>query len=328
MKVSSAGFGDVTDENRFTEDGYYVWCGSQFIYRGSYYLAYSRWKREYGFEAWVTNSEIALAKSDSPMGPFTYVKTIRGKHAPGFWDSDCAHNPAILAADGRFYLYYMGNYGDGTYWNHRNHQRIGVGWADDPEGEWHFSDEPLIDVSEDGFDSLMTSNPTVTKLSDGRYYMIYKGVKNNGILPKGGAVVCGAAFAEDPLGPFEKVGSPIFVNPENDWSVEDPFVWEEDGRLHAIVSDFQGYFTGLGTRSLARFVSDNGIDWHPAKEPCFSPLAYPTPDGMKTVRRLERPQIFFEDGKALCFVAACAEDKDMERVYNVRIPFVDENTFV
>lgn len=316
-------FQPVTRDCVFSEDGYYVWCSSLFRHGDAYYLAYSRWKRELGFEAWVTDSEIALAKSDSPLGKFTYVKTIRTRRAEekNAWDRDCAHNPAILCAGGKYYLYYMGNYGNGEYWNHRNHQRVGVGVADDPEGEWTFFDRPVLDVSPSGFDSLMTSNPTVTAMPDGRFLMIYKAVEDNGCPPRGGAVVCGAAVAEHPLGPFVKCGEPIFVNPENDWSVEDPFVWYEEGKYHAVVSDFQGYFTGLGTRSLALFVSPDGRHWEPDASPCFSPLAFPTEQGLKKVWRLERPHIFWENGKPVCFAAACAEEREMEHVYNVRIPF-------
>ena len=32
------------------QEGYYVWCGSMFHHRDTYYIAYSRWKKEYGFD--------------------------------------------------------------------------------------------------------------------------------------------------------------------------------------------------------------------------------------------------------------------------------------
>ena len=76
MKNFEERFLPVTEDCIFTEDGYYVWCGSLFRHGDSYYLAYSRWKREYGFEAWVTHSEICLAKSDSPLGKMHYVRTM------------------------------------------------------------------------------------------------------------------------------------------------------------------------------------------------------------------------------------------------------------
>ena len=57
------------------------------------------------------------------IGTETEVKTI-------------THNPTVIRARGKYYLYYMGNTGDGSFWSHRNNQRIGVAVADKPEGPW------------------------------------------------------------------------------------------------------------------------------------------------------------------------------------------------
>ena len=305
----------------FDEDGYYVWCGSMFRYKYSYYLAYSRWKRELGFEAWVTDSEICLAKTDSLFGTFRYVKTLRSKHDSGF-DRSCAHNPTVISSGGRFYMYYMGNDGNGQFWDNRNRQRIGVASASDPEGEWSFSGKPLIDVSENGFDSLMVSNPTVTKMPDGRFMMIYKGVSTDGELPKGGAVVCGTAFSDKPDSGFVKTGKPIMVNPTNGWSVEDPFIWCENGRFYALVKDFQGYFTHTESSATALFESDDGGEWTPSEHPLAFRRVLPFGSGAREVSRLERPQIFFEDGKAKLLICACAVDDGFSDVFSVRIPML------
>lgn len=188
--------GTTDDSLRFSEDGYFVWCGSMFKCNGKYYLVYSRWRRELGFGAWVTDSEICLARADSMLGKFKYVLTIRTKDTLGRWDSSCAHNPTILEYGGRYYLYYIGNDGDFTegrgWWDYRNRQRIGIASAANPEsldpsdGGWTFSDKPLIDVSPDGIDSLMVSNPSVTATPDGRFLMVYKAVSKDGVPPKGG----------------------------------------------------------------------------------------------------------------------------------------------
>ncbi len=283
-------------------------------------MAYSRWARIFGFIGWVTHSEICLAKADSLFGTFRFVKVIHGHREGNAWDRDVAHNPCTMVENGKVYLYYMGNYGNGETWNHRNHQRIGAAWADDPEGEWHFFDTPAMDVTPQGLGSLMVSNPSVTKTPAGRYYLLYHRVDDNGTT-KGGSVICEAAFATAPLGPFIRCEKPIFVNPTNPWSVEDPFVWWEDGQYHAILSDYHGYFTGVGSRSLALFCSKDGIDWAPASEPLFSRLEYPTADGMRQVYRMERPQLVMDSGKKLAAVFACWEDSsDYRRIYNIRIP--------
>ena len=303
----------------FSEDGYYVWCGSMFACNRKYYLAYSRWKRELGFGAWVTDSEICLARADSPMGDFKYMKTLRTKSDSARWDSSCAHNPTVIFDGSRFRLFYMGNHGDGNWWTHRNAQRIGEAWADDPEGEWNFSDCPVLDISPEGFDSLMVSNPTVTVTPDGGLLMVYKGVSKYGELPKGGDVVCGVAV-EESAGGFRKLGVPIMVNPENGWSVEDPFIWRGEDRYFALVKDFQGYFTRKKSSSIALFESENGFDWHPSKHA----LAVERKLAGRPVYKLERPQIFFENGRPSILVCACAADERFEEVFSVRIKLLQK----
>ncbi len=52
-------------------------------------------------------------------------------HWSEFWDADVTHNPNVLFHDGKYYLFYMGQFGDGkNYPMHRNHQRIGVAVAE------------------------------------------------------------------------------------------------------------------------------------------------------------------------------------------------------
>lgn len=337
--------GTTDDSLRFSEDGYFVWCGSMFRYNGKYYLAYSRWRRELGFGAWVTDSEICLGRADTMLGKFEYVLTIRTKDTLGRWDSSCAHNPTVLAYDGRFYLYYMGNDGDFTpergWWDYRNRQRIGVASAANPEsldpsdGGWTFSEKPLIDVSPDGIDSLMVSNPSVTATPDGRFLMVYKAVSSggtpqkggtshkDGTPPKGGRVICGAAFSDYPDRDFVKVGRPIMVNPENDWSVEDPFIWYGGERYYALVKDFQGYFTRSGGSTqrgaVALFESKDGIDWQPSEYPLAFERKLYYPDRTLDVANLERPQLYFEDGVPRLLICACSVDAEHSDVFSVRI---------
>ncbi len=309
----------------YKEAGYYVWCASMFKYREAYYMVYSRWPRSTGFNGWVTDSEICLAKADSLLGAFHHCKVVLTKHTAPAWDADCAHNPVVLEHEGMFYLYYMGNYGNGEYWDHRNHQRIGVGWAADPEGEWQFGDAPAIDISPIGcFDSLMTSNPTVTHMPDGRILMVYKGVEDNGERPWGGKCVCGVAIAEDPKGPFVKANVPIMQNPEHKLSVEDPFIWYENGEYLSLVKDFNGYFTHTDGPAIALFRSKDGFDWQPDPSHPLAAELKLVLDGVVTpVYKLERPQMYIEDGKKLVLLCAGSMGEDMEDVFSVRIPLKD-----
>ncbi len=306
----------------FREEGYYIWCGSMFRWRDTYYLAYSRWKKKYGFDGWVTHSEIALAKCDTVDGSFRPVKKLFPIEGSSGWDRDCAHNPTVILWQDRIVLYYMANYGNGAYWDHRNHQRIGAAWTTDPEGIWHKSDGPVIDISPEGVDSLMTSNPTACVTPEGRILMVYKAVSKYGAMPKGGDVICAAAIAEDPMGPFTKFGEPLMVNPENGWSVEDPFIWYDakEHRYYALVKDFQGYFTKAQKGSTALFTSVDGRTWQPAAHPLAYERVIDYGDYVQPVDNLERPQIYFEEGRPTYLLCAARVREGDEDTFNIRIP--------
>lgn len=315
----------------FQEEGYKVWgatltkCDD-----GHYHLLYSRWKEEFGHGAWVSHSEIAYAVGETPFGPFEPKGAVISGRGDGYWDGSSIHNPTVIKVKGKYYMYYMGTYGtdpckvidheDPEWWVYRNNQRVGVAWADHPSGPWHRLDQPVIDVTKDSYDHLMTSNPSAALMPDGRILMVYKAV-GNGDMPKGGPVICGVAIAEDPLGPFEKADKPIMQNPENDWSVEDPFIWYGDGKYYALVKDFQGYFTKSDVHSTALFESDNGMDWFPGDNPFAFDIHFTWSDGEKEdLAWLERPQLYIENGQPKVLLCAAAVDNEKQDSFNVQIP--------
>jgi hypothetical protein len=220
------------------------------------------------------------------------VLSARGSQ---YWDGLCTHNPTVHRFGKRYYLYYMGNTGDGKItdklnFTHRNNQRIGVALADRPEGPWKRSDHPLIDVTPNSQDALCLNNPSVTEMPDGRYLMIYKAVGNKNPLPFGGPVVHLAAIAKTPEGPFTKYPKPLFTKEGIPFAAEDPFIWRQNDRYWAIVKDMKGYFTGAG-RSLALFESNNGLDWRPAAHPLVAKTEVRLADGtMLKLHALERPR--------------------------------------
>lgn len=309
----------ASEECIFSEEGYFVWCGSIFKHKDFYYMVYSRWEKELGFEAWVSDSKLCLAKSDSLFGKFEHFRVL-GLYERFDGDKLCMHNPTVLKKDGRIFLYYMMNHGNGDWWQHRNRQRIGIAYADDPEGIWTWDETPVLDVSDKGIDSLMVSNPTVLEKENGNILMVYKAVSKDGEMPVGGEVICGVAESPSPYGVFKKYGKPIFRNPENAWSVEDPYIFREGGRYFALAKDFQGYFTGTGSMSTALFVSDDGYNWSSADEPLAYENKIKFEDGELSVHRLERPQIYFEDGAPRALVCAVMPNSDKSESYNIRIP--------
>ena len=315
---------------KFINDSSYIWCGtlvkSHLDHR--YHLFYSRWPREYGMNAWVTSSEVAHAVSDSPFGPFECKDVTLTHRGAEYWDGMYTHNPTVHFFNGKYYLYYAGNFGDGKItspelnWIHRNNQRIGVAIADDPNGPWKRFDKPLIDISTDttAFDAQMIANPSVTQMADGRFLMVYKAVGRQRPQPFGGPVVHLSAIAETPNGPFVKQNKPIFTAQDVDFPAEDPFVWFQDNCYYAIVKDMQGAFTKSG-RSLVLFYSLDGLDWKLAKNPLVSDLNIKMADGsVQKLEALERPQLFFEDGKLVALL--CAVNETLGHSYNVQIPLM------
>mgnify|MGYP000856504958 CR=1 FL=1 len=327
-------------ESVFSMEDQLVWCSTvqKDDNDGLYHMIFSKWPKEKGHLAWVTDSVLGYAVADKPEGPYRYIKELMVGSGGDNWDADVIHNPTMIKFDGKYYLYYTGNKGGGEeqqgisedadnhmpvsgdahWWAHRNNQRIGVAVADHPAGPWKRFDKPCIDVTPGSWDHLMVSNPTVTIGPGNKVYMVYKGV-GQGELPKGGAVVCGVAVADHPLGPFQKVKGPIMVNPENPWSVEDPYIWYENGMFYSIVKDFHGYFTKTGKQSTALFESKDGLDWYPSEYPLAFNCEIEWEDGtLQPVAALERPQLVFDGGKAVALLCASAFDEQRKKNVNVQ----------
>lgn len=315
-------------ESVMAEEGYYVWCGSVTKDRkGVYHLFYSRWKKEYGYLAWVTHSEIAHATAPSLFGPFTFQDVALPARGAQYWDGLCTHNPTVQKFGKKYYLYYMGNTGDGKVteglnWVHRNNQRIGVAVADSPWGPWERFDRPLIDVSEDDEapDALMTSNPSVTRCPDGSYLCVYKAVGKHRALPFGGPVVHLTARSDSPTGPFVKNPRTIFDVEGCDFPAEDPFVWCQDGKYYAVAKDMGGHFQSNPLRSIVLFESADGLDWKVSENAFVTDVNLKWDDGMvERMTYVERPQIYFEKGRPAALSVAVG-NAEMTETYNVRIP--------
>ena len=313
---------------RFSDPNYFIWCGSMVRDpEGTCHLFYSRWPRATGFNAWVTHSEIARATAPDPLGPYIHQDVVLPARDASFWDGLCTHNPSVLRHGNNYYLYYMGNSGDrkpaetaeSWNWTHRNNQRIGVAVADHPAGPWTRFEGPLIDVSGDpqATDSLMIANPTVTHRPEGDFLMIYKAVGREHALPFGGPVVHRIALSPQPEGPFVKTPGSVFTRKGSRFPAEDPFVWVQDGKYHAILKDMHGAFTDTG-RSLILFESPDGFSWE-LSDPCLlSDRTVRFDDGSaKQFDYLERPQIYFENGRpSVLFCAA----RDGDETCNLHIP--------
>jgi hypothetical protein len=305
-------------------DDWFVWGASMIrTANGICHMLFARWPKEHGFNAWATHSEIAHATARDPLGPY-HVQGVALGARPGAWDADNAHNPTIVEFDGVYYLYYTGNYGDGTFWDHRNHQRVGVAVADHPSGPWSRFDAPLLDVTPNGWDHLLTSSPTVTRNDAGTYFLVYKGV-SAGEMPFGGRVRIGVATSRHPLGPFEKQPHTIFDHPTARFPTDDNFIWFQGNRFYAIVKDYGGYFSGCEAPALVLFQSQDGLHWRLAAHALVSRFRIQWEDGAVTenIHRFEQPQLWMSDGQpAVLFLAVKERDDSIneDRSYNIHIP--------
>lgn len=328
-------FGKVSGQSVFVNDSMSIWGGS--LVKGEdglYHIFYSRWPKNMGWE-WVTNSEIAHAVASSPFGPFKFKNITLPARGAQYWDGMCTHNPTVHKFNGKYYLYYMGNTGDGKIvstpgkpslnWQHRNNQRIGVAVADSPNGPWKRFDTPVLDVThndENAPDALVTSNPSVCKMKDGKILMVYKAVGKKFDLPQGGPVVHMVAIADKPTGPFKKYPNPVFLEEGVRFPAEDPYIWYQDGKYRAIVK----YIETVGKKrvfSLVHYDSNDGIDWQKARYFKISERVLEWENGtIQKYDHLERPQVFIENGQPIALLCA-ADTIDVQNVrhsFNVQIP--------
>lgn len=313
----------IQRDHCFREEGWHVWCAS--VVRdsnGLYHLFYSRWPKSTGYDAWVTHSEIARATSDSMEGPFKHESVVFSKEQTHAWDADVFHNVTVKTFRGKYFMYYMGNRGNGEWWNHRNNQRIGVATADSPEGPWKRFSHPVLDVTPGAWDSLMVSNPTVTDTPDGRYLMIYKGVEK-GPMPFGGRVLHGAAWAERPEGPFIKHPRPIMDQPGIQFAFEDPFLWREEDEYYCIVKDMRGYLSPLGETGLLLMHSTDGLEWKPVKSPIVIGRKLKFADNVsRDFARVERPQLFWDDETMKLWLLVAIQNTDSQKMsFTARIEY-------
>ena len=318
-------------------DSLSLWGGS--VVKGDdglYHMLYSRWPKKIGWE-WVNYSEIAHAVSESPFGPFRHKDVALPDRGANFWDGSCTHNPTVYKFNGKYYLYYMGNTGDKKIvsvpgkpkinWLHRNNQRIGVAVADNPNGPWQRFDKPALDINHEdslAHDALMTSNPSICQMEDGRILMVYKAVGMKYPLPQGGPVVHMVAIADSPIGPFKKYPNPIFLEEGVQFPAEDPYIWYQAGKYRAIVK-FIEHIGDQRNFLLVQYESDNGIDWQKARNFQISNREIKWEDGTaQQMDHLERPQLFIENGKPIALICAAdtLDENNIRHSFNVQIPII------
>ena len=301
-----------------------VWCPSPIRdAQGRYHLFFSRWPKARSHDAWVTDSRVSRAEADSPTGPWRVCgDVLPPRPERELWDADVTHNPHLLEAGGRYYLYFTGNRGSGfwqdsddrpsmshpEWWINRNNQRVGVAWADHIEGPWHRSDRPLMEPPP-GYRT--TGTPFVLVRPDGRWQMVFKAVAEDGT-QLGGPVRHFVALSEHPLGPFRILPDPLFPSTRSTFPVDDHCQWFEDGTYWCLAKDNGESIAGYSP-CLLLFTSPDGLKWHPF-EPHFTiPFKIHWTDGGSTAfERLEMPKFLFSEGRPeVLFLASLPKGEDV-----------------
>jgi len=318
---------------KFSEPGYFVWCGSPTKGPdGKFHLYYSRWlqtKCNNFMPGWALVSEIAYAISDKPFGPYHFVNVVLPARGQAFWDGMATHNPTVIQKDGKWLLFYMGMTGDGkNYSQHRNSQRIGVAISDKPEGPWKRFDQPIIDISQDksAFDSLMVTNPAPVLRPDGSLLVLYKAACYVKGKHMGGRIRYGAAVSDKPEGPYQKIPGKIFEaegDTEKEWMLaEDPFIWfskKYGNRYYAITRDVIGKFTGE-SGGITMFQSDDGLNWKPSAHPKVLGNKFQWADGSFSRTKIERPALLIVDDEPIALFGGADGYLKRTPTFNVQIP--------
>jgi arylsulfatase A-like enzyme len=137
----------------------------------------------------------------SPDGKaWTEQGLAAGKGDRGAWDEHGVFTPNILAAEGKYYLFYTGV---PRPFDAETKTAIGLAVAGSPDGPWKKPERNPVLVSgddPDDFDSMRVDDASLL-VRQGKYWLYYKGRQ---IEHSPGETKMGVAIAETPEGPYVK----------------------------------------------------------------------------------------------------------------------------
>lgn len=321
-------------EGAFSMDDWIVWGGSVIkADDDKYYMYASRWPERLSMRAWITNSEIVVAVSDEPGGPYTFQKVIFSARGSEYWDGMTTHNPTIHYHDGKYILFYVGATYDfeqptdsipsrAMYEDAWNRKRIGIAVSDDPLGPFIRKDNPILFPRPGKWDAAITSNPAPCIHDDGSVLLVYKSApvpypERN----QNRTLQFGVARADHYSGPYERVGdnNRIEFTPI-DTDVEDPYIWYDGEKYNLLAKCMNDSITGEAQSGFLA-TSKDGITWRISDEPLAYSKTVELDDGsIETMKKLERPQVLIENGRPTHVFFACRNGKD--EIFNMVRPLV------
>ena len=162
--------------------------------------------------------------------------------------------------------------------------RIGLATSRSLDGPWERRDAPILLPRPGKWDGTIVTNPAPCVLGDGRILMLYRSNTPDGLR-------IGAAIADSPSAPFERLyDEPVLQLTDGNF-VEDPFVWWSGGHLELLAKDMTGGLTGEFHAGV-HLTSTDGVRWTPSSPAKAYSRRVVWSDGSVTVQgSLERPQL-------------------------------------
>ena len=168
---------------------------------GVYYVWYSKVAKGPDVFSYPSGYSADVCYATSKDGhAWTEQGRAVGKGEPGHWDEHGVFTPNILAADGKFYLFYTGV---PKPFDKATKTAIGLAVSDSPRGPWRKGpSNPVLVPSDDpeAFDSMRVDDASLV-VRGGRYWFYYKGRQLD---HSPGETKMGVATASSPEGPYTK----------------------------------------------------------------------------------------------------------------------------
>lgn len=316
-------FNKRLSSNLLVDSDYWTWGASVIKWSdGKYHAYYSRWKYDTGFQGWLTDCEIVHGVSDKPEGPYHFVNVVLESRNPSGWESATAHNPSIVVANGKIYLYYISTELEDFYkssktispisqwmrnnWNiARNNQRIGMAVAANPNGPFERIKTPVVAPDGVTFKNIAV-NPAVA-FANNTFTMIMKGddIKHEAVFR-----IQLVGFSDKAEGPFEFKEEPVY----DKMQTEDATIWYDKSN--------DTYFMAchvLSKPELMLMTSKNGQQWKPTANPLFTKKEITLDNGeIWKPERVERPFVLTDaEGQPMMLFVSI---KDREISGNIAIP--------